>query len=222
MQTISTENASANFSLSSTIKNLHYPVRFLSLDTWSSAVPQYDGHWPYKQVCFQFSIHIMSAPAPCGSLEHFYFIEEKINTQQKEFLESLLNFAGKEGSIVVHNSSFVKYHLQELKKNFPTLVKEINSLQLRIIELNQPFQKDFVLEEILETDLKQEKLFKTFPVVHNQSILEHSSAAAAWFNLRNEVDKEKIAHVRKLLREYCEKSSLALAKVIQHYTKASV
>ncbi|MEO6683893.1 MAG: DUF2779 domain-containing protein, partial [Ginsengibacter sp.] len=190
MQTISTENASADIDMSFVIKNLRFPVSFLSLDTWSSAVPQYDGHWPYKQVCYQFSIHRQSAPF--GPLDHYYFIEEDMNSQQKEFIESLLNFAGKEGSIVVHNSSFVKYHLQELKKNFPTLEKEINSVQLRIIELNPPFQKDFVLEEILEKELKQEKHFKTFPVVHNQSILEHSSAAAAWFNLRNEVDKEKI------------------------------
>ena len=189
--------------------NLEYPISFLSLQTWSTAVPQFDGHWPYKQVCFQFSINKQYGPGE--SLEHVYFLEEKINEGRKEFIEDLVRAAGEEGSIVVHNDSFVKYLLQELKKQFYYLETEICSLQSRTIELLPPFRKDFIPEE----DAKEQEM-KT--VAENTfSIRDSSSAAAAFYNMREELEEGRRNEIKEALFSYSRRSSQDLAMKIDKW-----
>ncbi len=195
--------------LSAFANNLKFPLSFLSLQTWSTAVPQFDGHWPYKQVCFQYSLHKQRTPG--AALEQFYFLEEKINNRQKELIESLLKAAGEEGSILVHEGSFVKYHLQELKKQFLPLENLINSVQCRIVELLSPFRKDVLLEIETENDMMQEES------VHGFSIMESSSAAAAFYNLRDEENKTRLIEIREALFFYGYRSSFDLALKIQRW-----
>ena len=189
--------------------NLEYPISFLSLQTWSTAIPQFDGHWPYKQVCFQYSLHKQYGPGE--TLEHFYFLEEEMNAGQKELIENLIKSAGEEGSIVVHNDSFVKYHLQELKKQFIYLEKEICSIQSRIIELIPPFRKDLFLEDDFE-DLNMEKNTE-----NELSIFDSSSASAAFYNMRDEVNEKITAQIKGLLFTYGSRSSLDLAMKIDRW-----
>ena len=51
------------------IDQLEYPIYHIDFESWSTAVPQYDGHWPYRQVCFQYSVHVEKAPGV--EPEHF-------------------------------------------------------------------------------------------------------------------------------------------------------
>lgn len=189
--------------------NLEYPISFLSLQSWSTAIPQFDGHWPYKQVCFQYSLHKQYGPGEV--LEHDYFLEEEINAGQKELIENLVKSAGQEGSIVVHNDSFVKYHLQELKKQFIYLDKEISSIQSRIIELIPPFRKDLFLEENFQ-DPNMEN-----GAENKLSIIDSSSAAAAFCNMREEVNEYVAAEIKSSLFTYGNRSSLDLAMKIDRW-----
>lgn len=195
--------------LSTFTNNLKFPLSFLSLQAWSSAVPLYDGHWPYKQVCFQFSLHTESEPGK--ALEHVYFLEKEINSGQKELIERLLEAAGEVGHIIVHRDSFVKFHLQQLKNEFSYLDKKITSLQNRIVELNAPFTIDILLEEEIENDMLQEETVNGF------SIKESSSAAAAFFNLGSESNRSKIIEMKEALFFYSYRSSLDLARKIQRW-----
>ena len=72
--TFPSENSADEFKdknhLISWAKSLEYPVSYLSMHTWSSAIPLFDGHSPYKQVCFQFSLHKQQSPG--APLEHFH------------------------------------------------------------------------------------------------------------------------------------------------------
>ncbi len=200
--------------------NLEYPVRYLSIQTWSSAIPLFDGHSPYKQFCFQFSIHTQETPG--AALAHFQFLEEGMNAQQKKLIDNLIEAAGEKGSIVIHSGSFIKYHLQELKKSFGYLDKAISSVQKRIVELSDPFRVDFKIEEVLK-----DQTFAFHGLVNEQipagfSILDSSSAAAAYFNLRDENDLNKMPAVRKALIDYSEKSSFGMAKLVSYLSAKAI
>lgn len=196
---------------------LNYPLYFLSLETWMSAVPLFDGHWPYKQVCFQYSMHVQTAPG--APLAYYYFLAEEMNNKQGKLIESLLREAGEEGCIIVHRDSFVKFHLRELKKEFAYLDKQISSLQKRIVELPAPFWKDFNLEEIMERNFKMGA--DIAPVSGELVISDHSSASAAYFNLRRENDLFNQMVVKSALLSYGKKSSLEMATVIGRCTSVS-
>lgn len=115
---------------------------------------------------------------------------------------------------MVHCDTFLKYHLQELKKKFSYLDKEISLLQRRVVELPAPFYVDFKIGDLL----------KDYSVANNHSageqnqftfsILDASSAAAAYFNLKGENDLYKMMEVREALMIYGEKSTLNMASLI--------
>ena len=195
--------------LSTFANKLHFPLSFLALQTWSSAVPLLDGHWPYKQVCFQFSIHQQTEPG--GVLKHHFFLEEDIHSGQEKLLKNLLEVAGEAGSIIVHHDSFVKFLLQQLKKEFPFLDKQISSLQNRVIEMPSPFGKDSLPEEEIENDLLQEETVNGF------SIKDSSSAAAAFINLESQTTKKYRIEMSEALFFYAHRSSLDLAMKIQRW-----
>ena len=192
--------------------NLEYPVCYLSLQSWSTAIPLFDGHSPYKQVCFQYSIH--KQDAALQPLQHVHFLEEGMNSQQKELIESLIEAVGEKGSIVVHHDSFVKYRLQELKKSFELLDNTISSIQKRVIELPAPFQADFNLEEIWNEFSFPLDTLENDKTITDNLILDTSSAAATYYNLREQNDVNKINAARKALLAYNEKSSLGMANLI--------
>lgn len=198
--------------LASFAKHVEYPVCFLSLQSWSTAIPLFDGHSPYKQACFQYSIHIQNAAAQ--PLQHVHFLEEGMNTQQKELIESLIEAVGEKGSIVVHHNSFVKYRLQELKKSFEYLDTTISSIQKRVIELPAPFQADFKLEDLWKESSFTVDPLKTETTITDNLILDSSSAAATYYNLREQKDVNKINTTRKSLLAYSKKSSLEMADLI--------
>ncbi|MGE5520043.1 MAG: DUF2779 domain-containing protein [Candidatus Dadabacteria bacterium] len=53
------------------IDRLEYPLYFMDFETYMLPVPEYDGHWPYRQVPFQFSVHRQACPnAPLEHLEY--------------------------------------------------------------------------------------------------------------------------------------------------------
>src|SRR5262249_3535262 len=61
------QNAIAAF-----LRRLRYPVHYLDFETFSTAIPLFDGLRPYQQVPFQFSLHILNAPG--AEPEHRMFL----------------------------------------------------------------------------------------------------------------------------------------------------
>ena len=54
------------------LKGLQYPLHFLDFETFSTAIPLFDGTRPYEQIPFQFSLHIVSKAG--AKPEHLKFL----------------------------------------------------------------------------------------------------------------------------------------------------
>ena len=69
------------------LNNLEYPLHFLDFETFSPAIPLFDGTRPYEQIPFQFSLHIVRKAGT--KPEHRKFLAEGRNDPRSEFMRQL-------------------------------------------------------------------------------------------------------------------------------------
>lgn len=120
------------------LKLLKYPEGYLDFETFSTAIPLFDGLTPYQQVPFQFSLHRVAAPD--AKPEHHAFLADGRVDPRPEFLNRLRDSIGNEGTVVVYNESFEKGVLTKLAESFPEHALWIEKVKRRFVDLLKPFQ----------------------------------------------------------------------------------
>lgn len=123
--------------ISKFIKNLEYPLYFFDFETFSTAIPQYDGTKPYQRIPFQYSIHVLESID--GKAEQRDFLAEGLEDPRESLLSNLKRHLGDKGSVVVYYELFEKSVLRELAEAFPEYGKWVESIIQRIIDLYKPF-----------------------------------------------------------------------------------
>jgi hypothetical protein len=97
--------------------NLQYPIYYLDFETINPALPKFDGMKPYQRISFQFSLHIQKEKG--GECEHVSFLAKGKDDQRKEFMQSLKDNLGNQGSILVYHQGFEKSVMNEGATAFP-------------------------------------------------------------------------------------------------------
>jgi hypothetical protein len=120
------------------LKRLKYPVGYLDFETFSTAIPLFDGLRPYQQVPFQFSLHRVGAPG--AKPEHHAFLADGRGDPRPEFLDRLHGCIGEKGTVVVYNEKFEKIVLDKLADSFPANAGWIENVKGRLVDLLEPFQ----------------------------------------------------------------------------------
>ncbi len=117
---------------------LKYPIHYFDFETFSPAVPMYDGMKPYQHVPFQFSLHIQRED---GTVEHIQHLHDGKDDPRPKLLESMKNSFLDTGSVVVYYQSFERSKLLELAESFPAYSDWANSIIARFTDLYEPFSK---------------------------------------------------------------------------------
>lgn len=103
-----------------------YPAHFLDIEFSMDAIPQQDGHWPYKKNILSFKIARQSAEGEEN-------ITEEINVAfTEENLEACLTMIDKldsATSIIVKEKKQTFYILEDLKRMLPNEIPRIASIQ---------------------------------------------------------------------------------------------
>jgi hypothetical protein len=120
------------------LKNLDYPLHFLDFETFSTAIPMFDGTRPYEQIPFQFSLHIVHKPG--DKPEHRKFLAKGRNDPRAEFMQELRKAIEPSGSIVVFNASFEKSRMKECADLLPEYESWVNGVNQRVVDLLNPFK----------------------------------------------------------------------------------
>lgn len=118
------------------LSELKYPLYYLDFETFSEAIPRFDGSKSYTQVPFQYSIHVQHED---GTLEHYEFLHKNNTDPRKSILISMIEVLGDEGSIIVFNQSFEKSRLKELASLYSQYDSYVNNILERIVDLLVPF-----------------------------------------------------------------------------------
>ncbi len=121
------------------LKTLAFPLYFLDYETFPAAIPRFDGFSPYKQIPFQYSIHILKS-ADSG-LIHREFLCVSPDDPSKSFAEALQKDIGKSGSIIVWHKGFECGRNDEIAMRLPETKIFMNFLKERIYDLEDIFRK---------------------------------------------------------------------------------
>ncbi|HYH11814.1 MAG TPA: DUF2779 domain-containing protein [Thermomicrobiales bacterium] len=112
---------------------VRFPCYFLDYETFQTPVPLYSGKWPYQQIPFQYSVHILHED---GSLDHREFLWTDAERDPVQPLaESLRADIGDEGSVVVWWEGFEGKRNEELAEAVPELADFLLGLNERMVDL---------------------------------------------------------------------------------------
>lgn len=196
------------------VNQLKYPLIFMDFETWMTAVPEQDGHWPYRQVPFQFSLHIQQQQD--AEIEHRYYLADGPHSNHQQFAESLIESIPKQGSVVVYNRTFENMILNQLKEEFEDFTPAIENIQERIVDLMVPFRKHYRLPEMEWKYSIKNVLPALIPELSYKelSIGNGGDASAAFYNLKHVVDAGERETTRVALLEYCKLDTWAMVKLL--------
>ncbi|MCW3105714.1 MAG: hypothetical protein JWQ09_220 [Segetibacter sp.] len=201
--------------ISKFLDQLAYPLYHMDFESWMTAVPEYDGHWPYRQVCFQFSVHVQKSQA--AEPEHHHYLADHTGSHTEEFLIKLIEVLGNEGTVLVYNKSFEASRLKELVREYPHHEERVGSILNRIVDLMAPFRKNYRLPEMEGSYSIKKVLPSLVPGLSYDGLMIENGgdASAAFFNLREETDAERRNATRNALLEYCGLDTLAMVKILE-------
>jgi hypothetical protein len=186
------------------LDSLQYPLYYLDFETFSPAVPIYDGTRPYQRVPFQFSLHIVSRPG--AKPQHYGFLADENSDPRPAFLSELKQRLGDSGNIIVYNQSFEKGVLQEQGEAFPDYSSWVEATCQRVVDLYRPFQKFSYYHPLQQGSTSVKKVLPalTGKGYNNLDIAKGDVASLAYFNLVNGIyDFEAKQKIRQDLETYC-------------------
>lgn len=199
-----------------TINSLEYPLYFLDYETYSSAIPLFDGTSPYTNLCFQYSLHVIGNPN--GKVEHFEFLHTEHSNPVPKLLVSMQKYIGNSGSVIVWNKSFEMIRNEEMAKQYPKYANFLKSINSRVFDLMEIFRKQYYVHPDFKGSCS---IKKVLPVVvpslnhkNLEGIQEGGTASLYWFKhiFNNSPDKEKTI---KHLLKYCDLDTLAMAEIFK-------
>ena len=208
--------------LASFLKRLKYPVGYLDFETFSTAIPLFDGLTPYQQVPFQFSLH--RQPAPVTKPEHHAFLADGRTDPRPEFLNRLRDCIGDKGSVVVYNAKFEKGVLDALADAFPEHAGWIDGVKRRIVDLLEPFQAfDYYHPE----QHGSASIKAVLPVLTGRSyadleIQEGGQASLEYLRVYfGDVPEPERRKVREQLERYCGQDTEGMVWIVDALRKLS-
>jgi hypothetical protein len=200
------------------LAGLRWPLAFLDFETtYMTPVPLFDGTRPYEAVPFQFSLHIQEGLG--DELHHHQFLSEDDNDPRLPFLEALLAFIPKTGSIVVWNRSFESNILARLAGRYPEKREHLLGLNDRMVDLMIPFRnRDYYHWQMNGSYSIKAVLPALVPEFSYDglSICSGDVAASSWIEMIHTSDNTNKNMLRESLLNYCELDTLAMFVILKH------
>lgn len=203
--------------ISESINGLEFPIYFLDFETFSLAIPPFEGCSPYLQIPFQVSIHEWRTPK--SVLRHHSYLHDKDTDPRKSVLEFLLNKLGRVGTIVSYHASFEIGRLYELIKVFPEFESDIISLIDRVWDLEKIFEKGMYVHPDFKGSTSIKKVLPALNPGIGYDDLEVQNGAAASIAYLKMISKETSEfekhRIYKNLEDYCKKDTFALYAIFK-------
>jgi hypothetical protein len=221
------------------LNKLIYPLYFLDFETFSTAIPLFDGLKPYQNIPFQFSCHILKSPD--GRSYNLYFLAENNKDPRKDLLKNLKKALGYSdntddnkynnstaGSILVYYKSFEINILRKLSKAFPKDSWWIEDAIERIVDLYEPFGKFYYYnpEQKGSASLKNVLPVLTGISYDDMEIKNGEEASLKFLNItflknEKEPDKYEVEKIRKDLLDYCGLDTEGMIFILRKLYKLS-
>lgn len=195
--------------------DLKYPLYFLDYETMSGLIPYFDGHRPYQQVPFQYSLHILRSPE--AELEQREYLHRDNSDPVRPLTEQLIQDIGTEGTVLVWYESFEKSRNTELGDMLPEYKEAMEAINDRVVDLIIPFKSKWYDDPRFEgsASIKQ-----VLPVLCPElsykglGIQEGGSAQRLWMEAILDAKRaDQKDQILADLIEYCKLDTLAMVEI---------
>ena len=201
-----------------------YPLHFLDYETFSYAIPQFDGVRPFQQMVFQYSLHTIRRPG--ADPEHYeYLVRRGEENPPLAVAESMRGAFGSDiGTVFVWYEAFEKTRNSEMAAMFPehgAFFEELNSK-------TRDLMKIFADRLYIHPDFKgRSSIKKVLPVLcpdldyTTLGIGEGLTATIKWFRAvkwTSLSDDERETIFQNLL-EYCNLDTWAMVRIYEELCK---
>lgn len=195
------------------------PWRFVDFETIAFAVPIWAGTSPYKQIPFQFSLHLVEDGQP---LHHQAFLDLSGNDPRSTLVQDLIAACGDTGPIFAYNASFEKTVMGQLAETFPLLATELHSIIDRVVDLLPVAKRCFYdpsqhgswsLKAVLPA-ICPDLDYGSLEGVQNGDMAQQAFLEA----IDPMTTPERREQLRLQLHDYCELDTLALVRIWEIFT----
>lgn len=199
--------------------SLKFPLYFLDYETVSTAVPLFEGTWPYQQVCFQYSLHILRKLG--GEPEHYEHLSQKKDGHPiPSLLAQMKTDIGPVGSVIVWNKGFEMGRNKEMAKDYPEYSAFLLQINERVFDLMEIFSK----QHHVHPDFHGSNSIKyVLPVLAPDlsyklmNIPNGAIATLRWYeSVAKPMNDEEREQIYADLLKYCELDTLAMYRIYDH------
>ena len=198
------------------LAQLEYPLYFMDFETIQFAVPQYDESRPYQQIPFQWSLHVNQTRS--GPVEHFGFLGTPPADPRTDFIQSLLDHLGENGSIIVWNQAFENTRLKEIARDFPEYADQIESVLERVVDMMVPFRRKHLYTPEMNGSYSLKAVLPALVpdlAYDDLEIQEGGSASMTYESLYSNTNSESVAKKRADLLKYCELDTMSMIRILE-------
>ena len=207
------------------LSELSYPLHFLDYETFSPAVPMFDGYRPYQRVTFQYSMHVIESPE--SRMTHFHYLEKGLVDPTPKLAAHIRDNTKRGGTFIAWNAGFEKGCNMEMGDRDPRFAKFFASLNDRMFDLMLLFKKrrGLYFHSGFEGSASLKNVMPAivpFLSYKSLNIQEGGTASNSWPILTS--PKTLLAQKKRLYKDmlaYCDLDTLAMVEILKHLQKVS-
>ena len=199
--------------IQSFLDDIEFPAYFLDYESINHIFPPFDHTFPYQQVVFQYSLHVMDES---GKLTHTEYLHDTKTNPAESIIEHLQKDIGSKGSIIVWNKTFECSRHNDYAKLYPAYAAFFEDLNERTVDLADIFSKRMYLDKALKGKYS---IKKVLPLLCPElsyaelGIKEGLTASRSWREAIVDGTRPDKGQILADLREYCELDTYAMVAI---------
>jgi hypothetical protein len=206
--------------LKAELDGLVFPLYFLDYETFSPAVPWFDGYRPWQCCTFQYSLDVLRAPG--GELEHYEYLVDEMRDPAPVIAETLAKQIGKTGTVISWYMPFECSRNVELGRLLPQYESFFADVNERMFDLMTIVKKGYYDDSRFEGSASIKKVLPVMcPELSYDALAIHEggTASASWPKLIDTAiapgEKEKL---RADMLAYCGLDTLAMVEIYRRFS----
>ncbi len=204
------------------LEKLEYPLAFLDFETIGGGIPLFEGMRPYRQIPFQFSLHVVSAPGT--DPVHYEFLPDKAEDPRTALLEALQTSLPTVGSVVAYKSSVEAGVIRHLAAFNPSVTTWADGVISRMVDLLKPFSSFAVYHPNQNGSASMKSVLPALTGEgYDDMEVSGDIAGSEWHRITFEnVPAQEVAEVRQDLLEYCKldtEGMIYILDALEQYSK---
>lgn len=201
------------------IAEWEYPLHFLDYETFSYAIPQFEGVRPFQQMCFQYSLHTIDSPG--AEPRHNFFLSHGDDDPPRAMAAHLKEaMAGNIGTVFVWYEGFEKTRNTEMAGMFPEFTDFFNEVNDHTVDLMKIFSDKLYIHPGFKGRSSIKKVLPALVPELSYAALgigDGLTATISWYRAVkwDTMDPDTRQKIFDDLEKYCELDTIAMLRIFE-------